>query len=341
MSQSCLTQVIPASKIDAVQKALQSAFPGRSVDDITVLAGGLSSALVYRIVADGTPYVLRLVMQVSPFNDPARQYACMQIAANGGIAPPVIYANADDAVSITGFIDAQPIADHFTTPFERAAAMAALARSIHALPPFPKLVSYLDGIDMFIENVKGFGLLPESATAEHFALYAEIQRAYPRHDPDAVSSHNDLNPNNILFDGNRFWVIDWEAAFLSDRYVDLATIGRTMPSDAALEDHFLRAYFGDALDEYKRARYFLMQQVCHVFYSLAFMAMVAGRGSAGTPVDPSMETPRLAEFHRLIGSGTLSLGDPETQLTYAKVSLNEALHNMRTPRFAESIALMG
>jgi len=341
MSLSRLVSAIPESKIDSVEKALRSAFPGRSVDDITILAGGLSSALVYRIVVDGTPYVLRLVLQVNAFNDPARQYACMEIAANGGIAPPVYHTNADDAVSITGFVEAQSIADHFASPFERATAMAGLAKSIHALPLFPKLVSYLDGIDMFIQNYRDRGLLPESATAEHFALYAEIQRAYPRHDPDVVSSHNDLNPNNILFDGSKFWVIDWEAAFQSDPYVDLATISRTMPAEAALEEHFLLAYFGDTLDDYKRARYFLMQQVCHMFYAMAFMSMVAAQLPAGSRVDPAMNTPRLGEFHGLVGRGTLSLGDRETQLTYAKVALNEALHNMKTSRFSQSIALMG
>src|ERR1022692_2472698 len=33
-----------------------------------------------------------------------------------------------------------------------------------------------------------------------------------------VSSHNDLTPENSLFDGDRGWLVDWEAAFLNDRY---------------------------------------------------------------------------------------------------------------------------
>ena len=29
-----------------------------------------------------------------------------------------------------------------------------------------------------------------------------------------------------IYDGSKLWVIDWEAAFLNDRYVDLAIVGR-------------------------------------------------------------------------------------------------------------------
>jgi len=35
-------------------------------------------------------------------------------------------------------------------------------------------------------------------------------------DPNRVSSHNDLNINNVLYDGQRVWISDWEAAFPID-----------------------------------------------------------------------------------------------------------------------------
>ena len=33
---------------------------------------------------------------------------------------------------------------------------------------------------------------------------------YPHDDAEMVSSHNDLfKPDNMLFDGNRLWLVDW------------------------------------------------------------------------------------------------------------------------------------
>jgi len=46
--------------------------------------------------------------------------------------------------------------------------------------------------------------------------------AYPRLDSDMVSCHMDPKPENLLFDGQRLWLVDWQAAFVNDRYFDLA-----------------------------------------------------------------------------------------------------------------------
>src|SRR5262249_9159598 len=63
------------------------------------------------------------------------------------------------------------------------------------------------------------------------------------HDPDMVSSHNDLfKPDNILFDGQRVWLVDWEAAFRNDRYADLAVVANLVVANEAEERVYLREY---------------------------------------------------------------------------------------------------
>jgi thiamine kinase-like enzyme len=49
-----------------------------------------------------------------------------------------------------------------------------------------------------------------------FRRYAAVTKVYPRND-DLVASHNDVKPENIVFDGDRVWLVDWEVAFLNDR----------------------------------------------------------------------------------------------------------------------------
>jgi aminoglycoside phosphotransferase (APT) family kinase protein len=328
--------LIPETKHDAVRRALQAAFNTPVIDSITLLTGGLSSSLVYKIVVNGAPYVLRIVMHVEAFNDPVRQYLCMNRAADAGIAPHVYYSNNDDALAITAFIEGQPCppGDALLVP------LANTIKAIHATPAFPPLVNFLDGVDIFIDNFKAAQLLPERATEEHFRLYAQIQQRYPRHDPDLVSSHNDLNRGNLLYDGSKIWVIDWEAAFLNDRYVDLAIVGKAFAPDPAREQQFLSAYFGAPPTDTQRARYFLMVQITHFYYGLILLNMIAAVRAGGFVPAPGMETPTMSEFHRDLGTGTRSLQSLDNQLLYGKVMLNEALSNMQSPRFAESLALM-
>lgn len=54
-------------------------------------------------------------------------------------------------------------------------------------------------------------------------------------------------------------------------------------------------------------------------------------------IDDCMETVRYQEFTAQIASDTVSLASAEGQFLYAKVLLNEALYNMKTPRFSDSI----
>ena len=97
--------MIPEAKQPAVAHALGEAFGVNRFEDIRLLTGGLTTALVFRIVVRGNPYLLRLIMRTDALNDPTRQFACMKIAAEAGIAPRIRYANVEDGVLITDFIE--------------------------------------------------------------------------------------------------------------------------------------------------------------------------------------------------------------------------------------------
>ena len=88
-----------------------------------------------------------------------------------------------------------------------------------------------------------------------------------------VSSHNDLKPENILFDKDRVWLVDWEAAFLNDRYADLAVVASFVVTNDAEEEAYQRRYFGEAAGEYRHARFYLMHQILHMGYAAVFMLL--------------------------------------------------------------------
>jgi aminoglycoside phosphotransferase (APT) family kinase protein len=285
--------VIPEAKKDAVAHALREAFGVTEFEDIRGLTAGLSSALVFRIVVRGCPYLLRLIMSTDATagpgqGDQTRHFACMRKAAEAGIAPRVWYDSAEDRISITDFVQARP--------FPRIEALARLPgtlQALHASPSFPPLgvANHLDVIDGFVRKFQAAKILPESETAELFQGYARVASVYPRHDSDVVSSHNDLKPENILFDGDRVWLVDWEAAFLNDRYLDLAVVANFVVTNDAEEEAYLRSYFGEAAGEYRHARFYLMRQILHIAYAVVFMRL-------------ALEARRLNQIRRRRVSGT-------------------------------------
>ena len=114
------------------------------------------------------------------------------------------------------------------------------------------------------------------ALAAPLALYAALTAAYPRNDPARVSSHNDLNPSNIIFADGRAWIIDWETAFAGDAYADIASLANWFAPDATAEALILTTYFGEAPGEARMARFLVMRQINRLFYGAMLIGSCHG-----------------------------------------------------------------
>ncbi|WCT14780.1 phosphotransferase [Mucilaginibacter jinjuensis] len=330
-----LQSIIRVEKIPAVEKALLKAFNTTAVTDITLLAGGLSASAVYKIIINGIPYVLKLD-NTTP-NNTSDELTCMEIAANGGVAPQVYYLNIAEGISITGFIKAVPLASIFTSVEARLQELAKTIKSIHELPLFIKESSLQDTVDGLINQFKASRMLSGPVFDECFAYYDLIRKHYPWNDTDKVSSHNDLNPNNMVFDGEKIWIIDWDAAFRNDRYVDLAITANFYVANDEHEQLFLQTYFGDDLNDYNCARFFLMRQVCRLVYAMLMFKLADTSNPMGMGHDPVMQGINLNDVKQQIGAGKISLAGYEGQLLFGKALFNEALASMQSPRFNLSI----
>ena len=63
------------------------------------------------------------------------------------------------------------------------------------------------------------------------------------YDYDPVLCHNDLNPQNILWNHHTPTLIDWEYAGIQDRYFDLASVVVEFGFDTTKREAFMTAYF--------------------------------------------------------------------------------------------------
>ncbi|MGB9070713.1 MAG: phosphotransferase [Candidatus Acidiferrales bacterium] len=324
--------MIPEAKNAAVSRALREAFGVGEFEEIRMLTEGMSSALVFRIAVRGRPYLLRIITKTDALNDPTRQFACMRAAAEAGLAPRIWYASTEDRISITDFVPVRPLA----AGKSGVAELGSTVRRVHALPPFPKLVNYLESMDGYVRKFQAAKILPENETDEVCRFYERVSSVYPRHDADLVSSHNDMKPENILFDGERVWLVDWEAAFLNDRYLDLAVVANFFVRNEAEEEVFLRAYFGQRVDEYRRARFYLMRQVVHMGYAAVFLLI----GSSGKPIAPGGPPPGFRGFHDQILAGNRNLVSAEAKIDYARIHMQQALVEMRAKQFEEALRVV-
>lgn len=325
--------MIPDTKQDAVKAALQSTFGTPKYDDIKRLTTGLSNALVFRIEVQGKPYLLKIA-RTDTLADPALYYyACMESAAEVGIAPPIWYTNSKDQISITDFVETKPF-----PIVEAKIKIPDVLSELHSLPPFSKTIHSLDMANRFVKKMQADKILSAYKTKELFGLFEKIACVYPRNPEDMVASHNDLKPENILYDGSDVWLTDWEAAFTNDRYSDLAIVANFVVTNEADETAYLNRYFGREVTEYELARFYLMQQIMHMSYFTVFMTIVAAKGK---PIDLNcIATYDFRDFHNRMWKGEIDLAYDESRLEYALVHMEKLLSNMHCDRFNDSLKIV-
>lgn len=323
--------MIPQEKSAAVSRGLHEAFRATALEEIRRITKGLSSDLVFRIVVEGSTYLLRIMTRIDERMDPGRIFACMSAAAEAGLTPAVRYSNAEEGISITDFVESVPL------PAALALVrLPAALRRLHALPPFPKAFNYVTAHNGFIWRLRKASLLPKDEIEEVFTRYERVCGAYPRLDSDMVSCHMDPKPENILFDGQRLWLVDWQAAFVNDRYFDLAVAVNFVVTGDADERTYLAEYFGQPADEYQGARFFLMRQVVHMLSAAVFLLL----GSGGKPIILRDGLPSFGEFHRRIWAGEVNLADNDLKILYGMVHCEQLLLNVRRARFEEALGIV-
>jgi aminoglycoside phosphotransferase (APT) family kinase protein len=330
--------IIPAERRDALATALQKTFGASEPDGPPApLAGGMSGARLFRIRVGGIPYILRLEPPAAPpFGDPARAHACMRTAAAACLAPSVRHADAVAGVVIMDWVPERPLTEYHGDRADLVVELAQAIRTLHETPPFPAAVDYLAGMDTIVGWFRGAGL--SSAGAEDLVRRFEAFRDGYRTPPqDLVSSHNDLNARNVLYDGRRLWLIDWDAAFLADRYVDLAAAANWFCRDDQEEGLLLATYFRAPNSDARTARLFVMRQVNYLFYGLMF-ALSGADAEQPAAADPE-RAPPLSELRDAVGQGRFDLWRAENRLTYGGALLRQALEGFRTPDFADRLVL--
>ena len=286
----------PADRRDAVRRALGAAFPGAEPEALEPMAPGASGAKVFRLMVEGRAWVLRLDPPADIHRDPARQYSCMAIAAAVGLAPALAHVDVGEGLSITRLVAQRPADPPLSRP-RRLAAIALSLKRLHAAPSFPGVVDYRAGMDGLVAGLGRPGLLAPDAQAKVLALWLELAAAYPWGDAP-VSSHIDLNPSNVIFDGARPWIVDWEASGATDRFVDLAALANWFATDEAEVGQVLDAYFDGNADEAARTRLALMRRINQLFYGAMLLSAAAAERSGPPIASSDLETaPPVSAMH--------------------------------------------
>jgi aminoglycoside phosphotransferase (APT) family kinase protein len=319
---------------EIARSALTAAFGSGSLDAIVPIAGGASTASVFRIELGGRRYLLRIEGEPSPLRNP-HQYVAMRIAAEAGLAPAIHHVDEAARVAVIDFIEQVPLQAYPGGPRALAGALGELLARVQATPSFPRFVDYPDIVARLFAHVRRTGLFAQGVLDPHLERLELLRQSYQAGSGNAVSSHNDPIPSNILFDGERLWLIDWESAYCNDPLVDVAIVLDSLARSTELEDVLLNAWRGRAPDEALRARLATVRALTRLYY--AGVLLSASAAASWTIGDIDLSVPALSDFHDEIRLGRLKAGTAQTKHILGKMFLASFLSGVAAPGFAAAV----
>lgn len=275
---------VPEAHRETVRSALVGAFGATTPEAVTALAVGASAGAILRVETGGRSYLLRVEGPRSPLRYPG-QYEALRTAAEAELAPCVHYIDEVAGVAVTDFIETRPLRDFPGGPRALVQVMAELLRRLHGLPAFPAFVPYAETVARLLVHVRRTGLFAPGLLDRHVEHLEELCAAYDWEPSQAVSCHNDSLPANILFDGKRLWLVDWESAYPNDPLVDVAIQLDNLARGPELEEMLLRAWLGRAADATVRARLVQARALNRLYYAGVLLSASATRPRAAPDDD--------------------------------------------------------
>jgi predicted Ser/Thr protein kinase len=319
---------LSAAQRHAVLQATTSVLGVAARPGIRSLTGGVSGAFVFLIEANGRRFVLRIEGPESPLRNP-HQYLSMSIAAEEGIAPRLHHLDVNNRVVIMDFIEDRPLETYPDGSSGLARAIGAMLKKQQNAPLFPYFMDYPDIVSRLWTHVCKTGLFVDGLLDEASGRMVKIRETYDPRAKNFVSSHNDVLPRNILFDGERLWLIDWESAYRNDPLVDVATALDNFARSPELEEALLLAWLGDEPDRPLRDRLAQVRALTRLYY-----AGVLFSASALAPrdkPDDSLLAPSSAQFEQAIRERRLIAGTAETSHVLGKMFLASFLSGSVPP----------
>lgn len=222
--------------------------------DIVALTGGITN--VNLLVTDrGRRFVVRLGEDI-PEHGVLRwnELALSRAAEAAGVSPGVIHS--EPGVLVLDFIEAATFTEDMARDPKNVARIVDLLKKVHVevgqhlttpvLAFWPFQVNRTYATRLVSDGSSYAGDLPR--------MMADLERLEAATGPvTLVIGHNDLLAANILDDGNKLWLIDWEYGGFNTPLFDLAGLAGNNGYSEAQERGMLEQYFGAPAETHWRA----------------------------------------------------------------------------------------
>ena len=289
-----------------------------TVQAIEPIVMGLSGAGVYGVTASRGAFILRLQGAKRAFISGTDELfwtqplLVLRRAADAGVAPPLVHVDEAARATVSQRISGMPLSAALGDPAQRQPMLASAVTQLRALHGLD--ASGVHERDPFVyvrgtwaeQHVRpGFPTWAAGLDATLERIAATLAR-----DPRRALSHNDCNPGNLLWDGQKVWLVDWDVAGVTHPLYDLATLAMFLNLDADAATGLIALHEQRPPDEATRATFAALRHLAATLSGLTSLSLVPDLDIL--PAEPLA----LPAFYAELRSGKLDLQQPSGQAAF-------------------------
>jgi thiamine kinase-like enzyme len=223
------------------------------------LRGGLSN-VNFTVEDSGRKYVVRIGGDNEPHGVVRKnELAASRAAAAAGVAPRVVHA--EPGVLVLEFIEGHTFTpDDVKDPRHLSRIVELIQRTHREIP------KYLRGPGVLFwafHVVRDYAHSLSEASSPDLRqirrLVAQSEELEQAVGPiELIFGHNDLLAANIIDDGKRLWLVDWEYSGFNSPLFDLGGLASNSEMPVKMRETLLEAYFGRPVTDLLRYRFAAM-----------------------------------------------------------------------------------
>jgi thiamine kinase-like enzyme len=217
----------------------------RAPRTISELPGGLTNRN-YRVTTPDGVFVARISEGGSELLaiDRDCEYRNSVTAAAAGAGAPVVEYRPEHRLLVIGYLDgrtfsAQDVADHANIP-----RIAQACRRLHEGGRFGNDFDMFDIQRRYLAVARSRGFKIPAGYDDLAPQFAAAEKALAVRAEGTVPCNNDLLPANLIDDGERIWLIDYELSGNNDACFELGNIAAEAHLDPEALEHLVTAYYG-------------------------------------------------------------------------------------------------
>jgi len=196
---------------------------------VTAVTGGLTNKS-FRVQVAGHDLLVRIFAPDMELFGIDRELECAntKAAAHRGIAPRVLAADLELGVLVSEFVSGRTLSPHDLVEPDTLARVAKTLRRLHSGGEFRGSFNVQQFRVDYLKRVRELNILLPSDYDKHLPAVVALEQLLASTPEPLVPCHNDLAAENMIDDGERVWLVDFEFAAMNEVSVDLANLALSL-----------------------------------------------------------------------------------------------------------------